>query len=121
MTNGNDGNQFREDEIIILEQLRDGKMVKNIFPKIGGRLRLAHEENDQLSIATEIIKYEENPAMVLASETALRANSLSLGMGKIGKDLRLGKGFAQQGFLDVQRVAGGTLIAGKLSVPIGDG
>jgi hypothetical protein len=28
--------------------LRDGKSVKNIFPKIGGRLRLAHEENDQL-------------------------------------------------------------------------
>ena len=24
---------------IILEQLRDGKMVKNIFPKIGGRLK----------------------------------------------------------------------------------
>jgi len=47
MANGNNGNQFREDEIIILEQLRDGKMVKNIFPKIGGRLRLAHEENDQ--------------------------------------------------------------------------
>ena len=34
--------------------MRDGKMVKNIFPKIGGRLRLAHEENDQLSITTEI-------------------------------------------------------------------
>ena len=39
MANGNNGNQFRDDEIIILEQLRDGKMVKNIFPKIGGRLR----------------------------------------------------------------------------------
>jgi hypothetical protein len=33
----NNGNQFREDEIIILEQLRDGKMVKSIHPKIGGR------------------------------------------------------------------------------------
>jgi len=54
MANGNNGNQFREDEVIILEQLRDGKMVKNIFPKIGGRLRLAHEENDQISITMEI-------------------------------------------------------------------
>ena len=35
--------------------LRDGNMVKNLFLKIEGRLRLAHEENDQLSIATEII------------------------------------------------------------------
>jgi hypothetical protein len=50
----NNGNQFRDHEIIILEQLRDGKIVKNIFPMIGGRLRLAHEENDQLSITTEI-------------------------------------------------------------------
>lgn len=35
--------------------LRVGNMVKNLFPKIGGRLRLAHEENDQISITTEII------------------------------------------------------------------
>jgi hypothetical protein len=43
------------ESLIILEQLRDGKMVKNIFPKIGGRLRLAHEENDHLSVTTEIV------------------------------------------------------------------
>ncbi len=36
MANNSNGNQFREDEIIILDQLRDGKMVKNIFPKIAG-------------------------------------------------------------------------------------
>jgi hypothetical protein len=54
MANGNNGNQFRDNEIIILEQLRDGKMVRNIYPKIGGRLRLAHEENDQLSITSEV-------------------------------------------------------------------
>jgi len=35
----NNGNQFREDEIIILEQFRDGKWVKNILPKIGGSLK----------------------------------------------------------------------------------
>ena len=35
MANNNNGNQFRDDEIIILEQLRDGKVVKNIYPKIG--------------------------------------------------------------------------------------
>jgi hypothetical protein len=48
MANGNNGNQFRDDEVLVLDQIRDGKMVKNIFPKIGGRLRLAHEENEQL-------------------------------------------------------------------------
>jgi hypothetical protein len=71
------GNQSRDDGIIILEQLREGKWVKNIFPKIGGRLRLAHEENDQLSITTEIIKYDENLVAwlsfgVLATDSAWR-------------------------------------------------
>jgi hypothetical protein len=54
MANSTNGNQFRDDEIIILDQLRDGKSVKNIFPKIGGRLRLAYEQNDQLSMTAEI-------------------------------------------------------------------
>jgi hypothetical protein len=35
--------------------------VRNIFPKIGGRLRLAHEENDQLSITTEFIIKQNGP------------------------------------------------------------
>ena len=77
MANQTNGNQFRDDEIIILDQLRDGNWVKNIFPKIGGRLRLAHEENDQLFITTKIITYDENPAArlsftVLATGSALR-------------------------------------------------
>jgi len=82
MSNNTNGNQFREDEIIILEQLRDGKMVKNIFPKIGGRLRLAHEENDQLSIATEIIKYDENLAVVRAITTTMKGMSHATGRFK---------------------------------------
>ena len=36
MVNNSNGNQFRDDAITILAQLRDGKMVKNIFPKIAG-------------------------------------------------------------------------------------
>jgi hypothetical protein len=35
MANQTNGNQFRDDEILVLDQLRDGKWVKNIFPKIG--------------------------------------------------------------------------------------
>jgi len=77
MANNTNGNQFRDDEIIILEQLRDGKMVKNMYPKIGGRLRLAHEENDQLSITTEVIRYDES-ADVRDIETTLEGN------GKVG-------------------------------------
>jgi hypothetical protein len=86
MANRTNGNQFRDDEITILYQLRDGKLVKNIFPKIGGRLRLAHEENDQLSITTEIIKYDENLAVVRAITTTMKGNFPGLGMSSVDRD-----------------------------------
>jgi hypothetical protein len=86
MANNNNGNQFREDEILVLEQLRDGKMVKNIFPKIGGRLRLAHEENEQLSISTEIIRYDENLAVVKAVTSTMKGTFPGLGMASVERD-----------------------------------
>jgi hypothetical protein len=73
MANQTNGNQFREDEIIILDQLRDGQWMKSISPKIGARLRLAHEENDQLSISTVIVKYDESLG-VRAIETTSKGN-----------------------------------------------
>ena len=78
MANQTNGNQFRDDEIVDPRRnYRDGKMVKNIHPKIGGRLRLAHEQNQQISITTEIIKYDENLAVwlsfrLLSTDSALR-------------------------------------------------
>ena len=76
MANQTNGNQFRDAEILVLDQPRDGKSVRNIFPKIGGRLRLANEENDQLSITTEIIKYDKNLAVVRAITTTMKGNFL---------------------------------------------
>jgi hypothetical protein len=77
MANSNNGNQFREDEIVVLTENRDGKLVKSIHPKIGGRLSLAHEQNQQISITTEIIKGYGNLAvwrsfMLLSTDSALR-------------------------------------------------
>jgi hypothetical protein len=86
MANNTNGNQFRDDEIIILDQLRDGKMVKNIFPKIGGRLRLAHEQNQQISITTEIIKYDENLAVVKAVTSTMKGSFLGFGMASVERD-----------------------------------
>ena len=86
MANNSNGNQFRDDEIIILEQLRDGKMVKNIYPKIGGRLRLAYEENDQLSITTEIIRYDESVAVVKSVTTTMKGSFPGLGMASVDSE-----------------------------------
>jgi hypothetical protein len=83
MANGNNGNQFRDDEIIILEQLRDGKMAKSIHPKIGGRLRLAHEQNQQISITTEIIRYDENVAVVKSVTATMKGSFPGLGIASV--------------------------------------
>jgi hypothetical protein len=86
MAKNNNGNQFREDEMLVLEQLREGKMVKNIFPKIGGRLRLAHDYNEQLSISTEIIWYDENLAVVKAVTSTMKGTFPGLGMASVERD-----------------------------------
>jgi hypothetical protein len=71
MGNQTNGNQFREDEIVILTHWdkRDEKWVKSIHPKIGGRLRLAHEDNEQLTITSEIVQYDQTIAVVKSVTT----------------------------------------------------
>jgi hypothetical protein len=86
MANQTNGNQFRDDEILVLDQLRDGKWVKNIFPKIGGRLRLAHEGNEQLSISTEIVRYDEANAVVRATTTTMKGSFPGFGMASVERD-----------------------------------
>ena len=61
MTNQNNNNQFRDDEIVIMSHWdkREEKWVKSIFPKVGGRLRLAHKDNQEMYIISKIILYDE--------------------------------------------------------------
>jgi hypothetical protein len=74
MSTEKNNNQFREDEIVIMSHVdkRTGEVVTRPYPKVGGRLRLAHEENGSLSISTEIIRYEEQrKAISMASARPL--------------------------------------------------
>jgi hypothetical protein len=75
-------NQFREDEIVIMSHWdkKTEEWVRTVYPKIGGRLRLAHEDNDNLSITTEIIKYDENIAVVRAMSTTTKGSFPGIGM-----------------------------------------
>jgi hypothetical protein len=82
----NNGNQFRDDEIVVLTENRDGKQVKSIHPKIGGRLRLAHEQNQQISITTEVIRYDETVAVVRAVTTTMKGSFPGIGMASVERD-----------------------------------
>jgi len=88
MANKTNGNQFREDEIVILTHYdkREDRWVKSIHPKIAGRLRLAHEDNEQLSITSEIVTYDGSIAVVKAVSSIRKGCFPGLGMSSVERD-----------------------------------
>ena len=88
MTNQTNNNQFRDDEIVIMTHWdkKEEKWVKSIFPKVGGRLRLAHEDNEQMSITTEIVRYDESVAVVRAVTTTSKGSFPGIGMASAERD-----------------------------------
>jgi hypothetical protein len=86
MANQANGNQFRDDEIVVLTENREGKLVKSIHPKIGGRLRLAHEDKDQHSITTKISKYEGDFAVVKAATSTNKESFPGIGIASLVGD-----------------------------------
>jgi len=73
--------QFREDEITIIRN--------NVYPKVAGRLRLAHEQNDTLSISTEVVRYDESIAVVRATCSTSKGAFNGIGMASIDRDRKI--------------------------------
>lgn len=75
-------NQFKNDEIVQV----NGKN----YPVVGGRLRLAHDENEKgLSIETTVIKYEDGIAVIQAKVTTEKGTYNGLGNATAQRDARL--------------------------------
>jgi hypothetical protein len=88
MAKQTNNNQFRDDEIVVLSHWdkKEEKWVKSIHPKVGGRLRLAHEDNEQMSITTEIVRYDENIAVVRAVTSTMKGTFPGIGMSSVERD-----------------------------------
>ncbi len=84
-------NQFREDEIALIRRYDKQRQewITNVYPKIGGRLRLAHDDNEVLSIETEIVRYDEQIAVVAAMSTTAKGSFKGIGMASIDRDQRI--------------------------------
>ena len=91
MENQNNNHQFKEDEIAYIrrwdKELND--YISNPYPKIGGRLRLAHEDNEVLSIETEIVRYDEQIAVVSAVSTTAKGCFKGIGMASVQRDEKI--------------------------------
>jgi hypothetical protein len=79
-------NDFREDELVSLRTEFDEEAQ---FPRVGGRLRLAHEANDNLSIETEIIRFDDSLAVVKAIATTLKGRFFGFGTASVQRDAKL--------------------------------
>jgi hypothetical protein len=82
-------NGFRQDELVTRKQKVNGEWVDTVFPRIGGRLRLAHEGNGKLSIQTEVVRFDDSLAVVKATVSTEKGSFSGLGTASAQRDQRL--------------------------------
>jgi len=82
---------FREDELVMMSHYdkQTGEQVITPYPKISGRLRIAHEQHDHLSITTQVIKYDGSTAVVSATTTTDKGSYNGIGMASLERDERI--------------------------------
>ena len=85
------GNQFRPEEIVCLRHYdkKSGIWTESEYPKVGGRLRLAHEINGNLDINTESIQYDGSLAVVRAVISSDKGSFSGIGMASVDRDAKL--------------------------------
>jgi hypothetical protein len=85
--NGN--GQFREDELVSRKVKVGQEWQTRIFPIIGGRLRILHENNDHLSVQTEIVRLDNDFAVVKAAVESNKGKFNGTGTASSQRDARL--------------------------------
>ncbi len=82
-------NGFREDELVSRKQKLNGEWIETYFPRVGGRLRLAHESNGNLSISTEVVRLEDGVVVVKATASTEKGSFSGFGTASAQRDARL--------------------------------
>ncbi|AFM28224.1 hypothetical protein [Desulfomonile tiedjei] len=85
--NGN--GQFREDELVSRRVKVGQEWQTRVFPVVGGRLRILHESNDQISIQTEIVRLDNDFVVVKAAVESQRGRFNGTGTASGQRDARL--------------------------------
>lgn len=85
----NPNGAFRDDELVLRRQKVNGEWIESYFPRVGGRLRLAHEQNERLGIETEVIRFDDTCAVVKATVTTMKGTFCGFGTATVQRDQRL--------------------------------
>jgi hypothetical protein len=76
---------FREDELVT----RRMNGQTRVFPVVGGRLRLAHGENEKLSLQTELVSWDGKYAVFRCTATTSKGDFVGYGTANSDRDARL--------------------------------
>jgi len=84
-------NGFREDELVTREV--DGET--RVFPVVGGRLRLAHEENQTLDLQTEMVNWDGQYAIFKCCAVTSKGQFVGYGTANSQRDARLAESLVE--------------------------
>ncbi len=86
-TNGN--GQFLESELIHRKVKVGDDWQTRTFPVVGGRLRLAHEQNDSLSLQTELVNWDGEYAVFKCCAVTGKGQYIGYGTANGQRDAKL--------------------------------
>jgi hypothetical protein len=81
--------QFRDDELVTRRIKVNGEWQTRTFPVVGGRLRLAHEGNDKLSIQTDMVSMNTDLVVAKATVETDKGRYSGTGTASAQRDARL--------------------------------
>jgi hypothetical protein len=82
-------NGFRDGEIVTRKVKVNGQWEIRTFPVVGARLRIFHENNDHLSIQTEIVRLDNDFVVVRAAAETTKGKFSGTGTASTQRDARL--------------------------------
>lgn len=82
-------NGFREEELVSRRVKVNNQWETRTFPIIGGRLRLAHEQNDNLSLQTELVSWDGQYAVFKCCAVTGKGQFVGYGTSNSQRDTRL--------------------------------
>jgi len=82
-------NGFREEELVTRRVKVNNQWETKVFPIVAGRLRLAHEENNALSLQTEMVSWDGQYAIFKCSAVTTKGQFIGYGTANAQRDARL--------------------------------
>jgi hypothetical protein len=92
-TNGN--GQFLENELVTRKVKVGNEFQIRTFPVVGGRLRLAHEENQNLNLQTEMVSWDGQYAIFKCCAVTNKGQFVGYGTANSQRDTRLAESLVE--------------------------